>query len=186
MKSFRKLAVCISLVVGLGAASVACSSSGDSTAKSTDTAASTSDTTADTSATDTAAPTDTGATDTASDTAADTDATDTAASGGKDLSNPDIKAELSKSDPELWALVNYNYLSWSAFGGYNVILNVGADASKAVDLCNALSALVYDSEVYKPTPDTPIVIAVPESADDYTGKPAAERKDKADTCKAVS
>ncbi len=143
----------------------------------------------------TAAPTTVAGSDTQTDTTppppsgsdsatSDSTGTDTAA-GGTELSNPAIKKELSASNPDLWALVNYDYLSWSAFDGYNVLLNVGADATKAVDLCNALSALVYDSKVYKATPDTPIQISVPADASDYTGKPVAKRDNKADTCKAV-
>ncbi len=109
--------------------------------------------------------------------------TEAAAAALKELSNSDIRRELSTSKPELWALVNFDYLSWTSFTGYNVMLKVGADTSKAVEICEALSALVYDSTTYKPTPKTSIVVAKPADANDVQGTPLAKRGGKTDTCK---
>lgn len=98
----------------------------------------------------------------------------------KEVGNADIKAALSASAPELWALVNYDYMSWDAFGGYNIPVPTGTDAAKAIALCDAVAGLVHDAR-----PETPIVIAVGVTADDIQGTPLVQRPNKAGTCAAA-
>lgn len=138
-----------------------------------------------TSKTDTATPTTTAAT--GSSTTAAAGAPTTAAPGPtttttapkKEIGNSDVKAALTASDPELWALVNYNIMSWEAFSGFNIPLVAGADETKGVPLCEAVSKVVYGAG----NNDTSIVIAIGASDTDITGKPLVVRKNSADTCK---
>lgn len=97
----------------------------------------------------------------------------------KEVGNTEIKAALSVEKPDLWALVNFDYMSWDAFGGFNIPL-VGSDTSRAVELCEAVSEVVYEG-----VEETPIVIAVGVSADDIVGTPVVERKNLAGTCAPV-
>jgi hypothetical protein len=116
----------------------------------------------------------------AGDASASSTTSTTSTTLAEEVGNPEIKAALSASDPELWALVNYDLMSWEAFGGFNIPLKPGADASKAVALCQAVAKVVHPG-----SPDTPIVVSVDVSVSDLIGKPVAKIADKSDTCKAV-
>ncbi len=169
----RKGSTAISIVALVGVLAVGCSGNSDSKDKEKSAVSTTA------SKTDTTAGTKTTEAKDGSESSSDTTAS------LKELSNSNIKAILSEQEPELWALVNYDYLSWNAFGGYNVILNEGADASKAVALCEAFSAIVYESDEFKPQPDASIVIATPTSATDVTGTPVVKRENAEGTCATV-
>jgi hypothetical protein len=107
-------------------------------------------------------------------------ATTTTSSAPKEIGNSDVKKALEASDPELWALVNYDIMSWDAFNGFNIPLKPGADATKAVALCEAISKVVYQGNA-----ETPIAIATGASVDDITGTPVVKRANKAGACAPV-
>ena len=131
--------------------------------------------------TTTAAPTSTAApTTTASPTTTST-TTSTTAPAKKEVGNTDIKLALEASSPDLWALVVFDYMSWDAFGGFNIPLTAGADRARAVELCDAVSKVVYEGN----NDETRIVIAVDVSADDISGRPIVERANKAGACAAL-
>ena len=98
----------------------------------------------------------------------------------KQIGNSDVKAALSAEKPELWALVNYDYMSWDAFSGFTIPIPEGTDVAKAIELCEAVSEVVYEGEE-----ETTIVIATGVSADNFNGTPVVERKNKAGSCAAM-
>lgn len=142
----------------------ACSSSSDdsSAGDSTTTVATT--TAPDTSTSDT--------------TTADTEPADTTMAV-EDIGNNDIRKAMEVDEPELWALVDYDVMSWDAFGGFTVPVPAGTDVAKATELCEAISKIVYQG------PDNSITIAGGVSMDNLKGTPIVVRTGASGTCAAA-
>lgn len=168
-RRIRALAISTPTVLVLLMGAAACSKSGDPQDKPQTSATSTSDSGT--------SPTSTGG--------STGDTTIQGEGATKDLSNTDIKNELSASHPDLWAKVDFNRFSWTAFTGYNVIVSEDTAADQAVELCKAISDLVYDSDIYTPRRNTSIVIATSDNKTDLDGTPIVRRDDASGTCSAV-
>jgi len=158
------------LLLGVAAASLVvltgCSSSSTDTADSSTT---------------TAAPggtTDSGSTDgtTPGTTTSDGTGTSTVVA---EIDNDDIISALEASDPDLLALVDTTYMSWSAFGGFTIPVPTGTDPATAIELCEAVSEVVYEGA------DNSIVIATEVTAGNIMGTPIVERSGESGTCAAV-
>src|SRR5690606_13115958 len=60
----------------------------------------------------------------------------------EDIGNADIRAALEADEPELWALVDYDVMSWDAFGGFTIPVPAGTDVATATELCEAVAEVV--------------------------------------------
>ena len=158
----------VRLLVGVAAAALVvlagCSSSSNETTSSSSTAPST----------------------TAATTGTDGTTPETTASGSpgtsavvEEIDNDDVIAGLEADHPELLALVDTTYLSWSAFGGFTIPVPVGTDTATAIELCEAVSETVYQGG------DDSITIATDVAATNLMGTPIVERTGEAGTCAAV-
>jgi hypothetical protein len=109
----------------------------------------------------------------------DADSPGTTAGTTDEIDNDDILAALEADAPELAALVDYDYMSWNAFGGFTIPVPEGTDTATAIELCEAVSEVVYQG------PDYSIVIATGVTMDNLLGTPIVERASEAETCAAV-
>ena len=76
-------------------------------------------------------------------TAVATDDT-TATKSIDDLSNSDIRAFFEEEHPDEYALVDWDIISWAAFGGYTVTIESGSTAEQALAVCEAMAEIVYE------------------------------------------
>lgn len=96
-----------------------------------------------------------------------------------EIDNDDILSALQADEPELAALVDPDLMSWNAFGGFVIPVPEGTDTATAVELCEAVSVVVYQGG------DDSIVIATGVTLDNLQGTPIVERASEAETCAAV-
>lgn len=97
----------------------------------------------------------------------------------EEIDNDAIVAALEADHPDLLPLVDTTYMSWSAFGGFTIPVPAGTDTATAIELCEAVSEVVYQGG------DDSIVIATDVSASSLTGTPIVERTGESGTCAAV-
>jgi hypothetical protein len=97
----------------------------------------------------------------------------------EEIGNDDIRTALEADEPELWALVDYDVMSWNAFGGFIIPVPEGTEVATAVELCEAVSEVVYEG------PDEMITIATGVSIDDLQGTAIVVRESESGTCAAV-
>lgn len=97
----------------------------------------------------------------------------------EEIDNDDVIAALEADHPDLLPLVDTTYLSWSAFGGFTIPVPAGTDTATAIELCEAVSEVVYQGG------DDSIVIATDVSASNLMGTPIVERTGESGTCAAV-
>lgn len=98
----------------------------------------------------------------------------------KEVGNAEVKAGVSASHPDLWALVDYSVMSWDAFSGFTIPVPAGTDVAKATELCEAVSDVVYEGSA-----STVITIAGGVSMDNLSGTPIVVRNGKSGTCAAA-
>ena len=107
------------------------------------------------------------------------DSTGTTVGTTDEIDNDDIIAALEADSPELAALVDYDVMSWNAFGGFIIPVPEGTDSATAIELCEAVSEVVYQGG------DDSIVIATGVTIDNLAGTTIVERTSESATCVAV-
>lgn len=116
----------------------------------------------------------------------DTGTTEVAASDdkGKEIGNSDIKAALSESDPDLWALIDYNVMSWDAFNGFTIPVSDQASADQLMSICEKVSDIVYGGGSIND--NTAIAVATGVSMDNLVGTVKVTRENKDGSCEAAA
>lgn len=107
------------------------------------------------------------------------DSTGTTVGTTDEIDNDDILAALQADSPDLAVLVDDDVMSWSAFGGFIIPVPEGTDRATAIELCEAVSEVVYEGG------DDSIVIATGVTLDNLAGTTIVERTSESATCVAV-